>query len=143
MTATRKTLGEKFETVRLEVIEKNKAGKGQDAIVLLENAWKDLPGNKYDYDESFIIVWYILHICIEIHDVETMNKWVDKVFLASPTRTDGGEREMWAGRVAYESGEKEKAIDYFRIAYKKSKGRVFGDKDKIYKTFLIENGLTS
>jgi len=134
-------LGEEFENTRQAAVQYFRKGDHSAAIQLLTDAWEKLPEGKYEYDESFIIVWYILDNAIECRDIDTMKKWVDKVFLADPKRGDYGEREMWAGRVAYESGETEKALEYLRVAYKKSKGRVFGDTDKKYKAFLIDNGL--
>lgn len=79
-----------------------------------------------------------MDIAILIGSVDIMNQWVDKIFYADPGRGDTGEREMWAGRVAYESDEKGKAMEYFRIANNKSRGRCFGNKDQKYKEFFID-----
>ncbi len=61
-----------------------------------------MPNDKVQYDESFLIIWGILEISIQINEIDIMNQWVDKIFIADPERGDTGEREMWAGRVAYE-----------------------------------------
>jgi hypothetical protein len=101
----------------------------------LEQAWDELPNNKVEYDESFLIVWGILDIAIILKDIKRMKKWVDKIFIADPERGDTGERELWAGKVAYEIGEFSKAKEYFDIAFKKSRGRCFGPKDSEYLKF--------
>ena len=48
-----------------------------------------------------------------------------------------GERELWAGKIAYELKQYDKAYDYLKTAYIKSdKGRCFTSKDKKYLDFL-------
>jgi len=129
----------KFEEIIEKASEEYQNKNYAKAIGLLTGAWNMLPNGKYEYDESFTVVWYVLQTALEKGDIEAMNQWVDKVFIADPGRGDTGEREMWAGRVAYKSDEKEKALNYFKIAHKKSKGRAYGSKDKVYKAFLNEN----
>lgn len=107
------------------------------SIDLLIEAWDKLPDDKVQYDESYLIIWGILEIAIKIGNIDIMNQWVDKIFIADPGRGDTGEREMWAGRVAYESNDMDKAKMYFEIANQKSKGRCFGDNDKKYKKLLL------
>jgi tetratricopeptide (TPR) repeat protein len=113
-------------------------GNFERSVCLLEQAWEELPNVKVTYDESFLIVWGILDISIMLKDSERMKKWVDKIFIADPERGDTGERELWAGKVAYEIGDLSKAKEYFDVANKKSRGRCFGTKDgkylKFYKT---------
>lgn len=122
-------LGEEINEAleRSEELWKNK--KYKESIALLEETWDKLPNTKLEYDESFLIVWGILDTAILIKDIEKMNKWVDKIFVADPERGDYGERELWAGKVAYESGNFEKAKEYLEVSYKKSRGRCFGHKD--------------
>lgn len=110
----------------------------EKSIKLNERAWDLLPKDKYSYDESYLIVWSILSISIKIKNIEKMNQWVEKIFHADPERPDTGEREMWAGRVAFESENYEEARKYLKIAYDKSKGRLFSEDDKKYKDFLLK-----
>ncbi|HDR3658309.1 TPA: hypothetical protein QCO67_004787 [Bacillus cereus] len=111
-------------------------GNLDESVFLLEQAWKELPDDKVIYDESFLIIWGILDISIVLNDVERMKKWVDKIFVADPERGDTGERELWAGKVAYEVGDFSKAREYLEIANKKSKGRCFSTEDGKYLKFL-------
>ncbi|CAM3983124.1 TPA: hypothetical protein ROY30_005796 [Bacillus cereus] len=111
-------------------------GNLDESVFLLEQAWKELPDDKVIYDESFLIIWGILDISIVLNDVERMKKWVDKIFVADPERGDTGERELWAGKVAYEVGDFSKAREYLEIANKKSKGRCFSAEDGKYLKFL-------
>lgn len=96
----------------------------QDREVLFE-AWKLLPEDKYIFDESYWIVAFILDLSMKLDDMKTADEWVDKIFKCDLERIDDGDREMWAGKVAYESGKVEEARKYFEIAYKKSEGRCF------------------
>jgi len=111
----------------------------ENAIHLLIEAWDKIPNNKYEHPESYNIVMDILNATIEGKYVDIMLEWADKIFYVGLNRFDTGDREMWAGKVAYEIGEKDKALEYFRISVKKSEGRCFYyDEDLKYKQFFIE-----
>lgn len=105
--------------------EKGKLHQARDALF---KAWDILPENKYIYDESYWIVAFILDLSIDIHDIDMANKWVDKIFKCDLERQDDGDREMWAGKVAYESGKVDEAKKFFKIAIKKSEGRCFWEE---------------
>ncbi|MED4402086.1 hypothetical protein [Metabacillus fastidiosus] len=108
----------------------------EKSVSLLEQAWEELPNPKEIYDESFLIIWVILDILIEIKDFKRMKKWVDFIFITDPERGDFGERDLWAGKVAYETGDFKKAKTLFETAHKKSRGRCFGPNDVKYLKFL-------
>jgi len=131
-------LGKKIEGLMDESFCQYKNSDYEKAINLLIEAWGELPDGKNEYDESYLIVWRILDIAIKAHKIDIMNQWVDKIFYADLERIDSGEREMWAGRVAYESGDMKKAKEYIKIANKKSHGRCFSEKDKKYRELLIQ-----
>lgn len=134
-------LGEKIQDLMDEANNQWDAGNYKECIKLYIGAWNELPDGKNEYDESYLIVWGILDTAILIKDVETMKQWVDKIFYADPGRPETGEREMWAGRVAYELGDEEKALEYFKTAYKKAKGyRCFSEaRDDKYIDFFKRN----
>ena len=131
-------LGKQIEKLMNESNEDWDNKEYNKSIEKLVQAWDLLPDDKYSYDESYLIVWGILDISIMIKDIDTMNKWVDKIFYADPERVDSGEREMWAGKVAFETGEMEKAKEYFLIAQKKSGGRCFRGQDRKYYNLVNE-----
>ena len=111
-------------------------GKIKEAREVLFQAWEILPDNKYESDESYWIVANILDLSMELRELDVANEWVDKIFLCDPERPDTGEREMWAGKVAYVSGKIEKAKKYFDIAYQKSSGRNFVGENAVYRDLL-------
>lgn len=136
MACVKGKLGKKIEELMDESDRCYNAGDFDRAIALYAEAWDELPDGKYEYDESFLIVWGILDIAIEINNTEVMKQWVDKIFKADLERIDTGERELWAGKVAYECGEDEKALAYFETAQKKAGGYCFAERDRKYQEFF-------
>lgn len=110
----------------------------EKSVSLLEQAWGQLPEPKEIFDESFLIIWGILDIAIQINDLDRMKKWVEFIFVTDPERVDSGERDLWAGKVAYETGDYTKAKSYLSVANENSRGRCFGPKDGKYLKFLTE-----
>lgn len=121
--------GAKIESLMNQASDEWNKGNYDMNLTLLERAWDELPDSKNEYDESFLIIWRILNTSILVGDHARLRKWVDKIFTADPERRDTGERDMWAGRVAYVLGEFVEAKGYFEAADKKSKGRCFSLKD--------------
>lgn len=111
-------------------------------IDLYEKTWDKIPGEsieeKCEYSESYLLVKRILDKALEDKDFNTMKKWVNIFFKADLKRPDGGEREMYAGKVAFELGNKEKAKEYFTTAFQKSNGRKMMKNDKYTKFFFEE-----
>ena len=108
----------------------------KNIIGLFEEAWELLPDPKTVYDESYLIVENIVNEAIFIGDIDTANKWVEKIFVCSLERIDDGEREYLAGKVAFERGDFKKAKEYLTIADKKSGGRCFIQEELKYFSFL-------
>lgn len=86
-----------------------------------------------------LLQWGILDISIILNDTVRMKKWVDNIFVADPARGDTGERELWAGKVAFELGDLSVAKEYLDTANQKSRGRCFGVEDAKYLKFLKNN----
>lgn len=131
--------GEKGAYIK-ELMEKSNEewdnGDLEKSVTLLEQAWDELPDEKVQYNESFLMIRDILHVSIQLGDKARMSKWVDKIFVTDLGRGDTGERDLWAGKVAYELGEFEKARELLETANKKSGGRSFGPKDGKYLKFI-------
>lgn len=122
-------LGKRIETLMQEADSLYNEGNVTESIAAFEAAWELLPDEKYQYDESFLIVWSILAVSLQQNDVVTMNRWIAHVFKADPERADIGEREMWGARVAMASGQTIKAFQYMDLAVAKSRGRCFEQMD--------------
>jgi hypothetical protein len=109
------------------------------SIKFLEEAWEKLPEPKGAYDDSYYIAEEIIRVSLLVKDLKKAKKWSEIIFSCDLERIDSGEREFFAGQVAYESGEMEIAKEYFIIANKKSRGRCFEDEDEKYRKFFRSN----
>lgn len=94
----------------------------QEALL---DAWKLLPEPKELWDESFSISKNILENYLVMELPSEAQKWVETVLKADPERQSDGERELYAGMVAYELGEFEKAMGFFEVVQKDSGGRLW------------------
>ena len=120
---------EKFEEF---YINGDKVGQ----LRVYESAWALLPDDKYAYSESYLIIECTLRSAIRNKDYETMKQWKERLLYADPERT-GGERAFLYGKVAYELGDFETALEHIMAGNKESKGRCFNDNDDKYREFLI------
>lgn len=137
MALVQGSLGDRIEEIRALTRKMISGDDAEKAIVMLEEAWDLLPEGKYEYDESFHIVAYILEAAIKTDNKECLLKWKDRVLLADPERYDCGEKEMWVGRANYVLGDLEGAREFMKIANEKSGGRCFRPKDTEYKKFYF------
>lgn len=140
MACVEGTLGEKIEEIRAKCREMISGDEAEAAITMLEEAWELLPDGKYEYDESFHIVAYILEAAIKTNNKECLLKWMDRVLLADPERDQydkGGEKDMWVGRASYALGDFENAKKYMKMANEKTKGRCFRKNDTVFKNFYF------
>ena len=129
-------LEEKIDGLMDDSNEKYDEGNYEESIAILEDAWNQLPEPKGDYSESYEIVMDICETYILLENYKKAKEWSELIFNCALFRIDSGEREFLAGKVAYESGDLEKAKEWFKIANEKSDGRCFGDSDKKYKKFF-------
>lgn len=107
-----------------------------ESIRLLEDAWIKLPEPKGEYSESYYIAEDISKTYMLTNDLKQAKKWSDELFKCGLHRLDGGERELLAGKIAFELGEFDLAKEYFAIANEKSEGRCFEDEDIKYIKFF-------
>jgi WD40 repeat protein len=130
---------EDLEKLKNEIGKEFENKNYNKTVELLDKAWGMLPGTKFIYDESFYIAKDMIIACLRLKDYVNGKKWADIIFECDLERIDDGEREMLAGRVAYESGDLKSAEKYFLGAYKKSGKRSF--QNEKYKQYfeLIKN----
>ena len=112
--------------------------KYKEARDLLFEAWDLLPDEKYEYNESYWIVAFILSYSLQLHDLDVANQWAYKILKCDLERQDDGDREMRLAIVLHESGKMDEAKKYFKIAFQKSEGRCFVDEDAKYLAVIIE-----
>ena len=98
----------------------------------LIEAWDLLPSPKVTYPESYHIVHYLIEVYLKIRDFERIKYWLKILSLCALDRAEIGEREFLSARVAFEEEDWDMVKYYFWIAYQKSDGRIFKERDKKY-----------
>lgn len=88
-------------------------------------AWELLPEPKGDWKESFSIVRDLIENYFLMGIPSKAKRWSEIMFTCNPKKNSYGERELYAGMVAYELGDFEKAREYFDIVQKDSGGRLW------------------
>jgi tetratricopeptide (TPR) repeat protein len=91
------------------------------------------PKNKYG--ESFNIIKYLLDDYITIKDKDKAYEKIKDLEKYYGLRYDAGELELIKGKTFFEFEDYNEALQYFDIAFKKSKGREFQDEDPKYLDF--------
>lgn len=127
-------LREKVEAIMEESDNEFSNENYEKSINLLQKAWDLLPEPKEIYDDSFYIAKDMIITYLFIQDYTNGKKWADLIFKCDLERIDDGERELLAGRVAYESGDIKAAESLFLTAHQKSEGRLF--ENKKYQKYL-------
>ena len=108
-----------------------------EELSLLLECWALIPGDKYSYDESYLVAWRVVQLAIETKNIPLMNEWKKHIALADPERADSGHREMLLGKIAYMNNNLQEAKELFLIADKKSEGRCFKPSDSKYRDFML------
>lgn len=121
-----------IETLIEKSDEEYEQGDFLNSIKTLEEAWHKLPEPKGDYSESYHIVMGISETYLLLKDYQKAGEWSEILYNCALHRIDSGEREFLSGKIAFESGDLEKAKDFFAIACRKSDGRCFEDVDRKY-----------
>jgi tetratricopeptide (TPR) repeat protein len=110
------------------------------SIEYLLDAWDKLPEPKVIYGDSFHIARDISETYLLVNDFKNADTWSQVLFRCSLQRVDVGERDFLAGKIAFESGDREEALKFFKKADEKSEGRCFEDEDIKYKEFFKNGG---
>ncbi len=126
------------DAARELIIEK----KYDEAIELTEKYWNNVLEPKMEQEISFHLIKVFVFLFSKKEDYESAIKWCeifDKYDFENSGRPDTGEKDFLIGKVYYNCGKIDVAIEYFKIADKKSKGRCFLlDEGKEYKAIYMK-----
>lgn len=113
-------------------------GKSDEAWKLCMDAWDLLPEPKYKQPESWFVVTNIVKYGIETKHFEYAEKFLGLLFICDLERVDFGEREFWAGRLAYAKGDMDIAKELFTYSLEKSEGYgiILSAENRVYKEFV-------
>jgi len=119
-----------------EKIEVFYTNKNQEGIIAIElQKWELLPLVKEKWDESYHIAKSLIDEYIILNNKIEAYKWCDIIQKCDLERADSGERELIKGKTFFEFEDYNEALQYFDIAFKKSKGREFQGEDPKYLDF--------
>lgn len=120
-------------------------GNYEKAWKLCMKAWDLLPEPKYKQSMSWFVVVDIVKYGIETNNFEYAEKFLGLLFINDLDRIDSGEREFWAGRLAYEKGYQDIAKELFTLSLEKSQG--FGiitqKENQVYRKLVQGNEKTA
>lgn len=106
----------------------------EEKVIALNNidkGWEELPDDKYNLSESGMVAIMMLEEYLKMGKPELAKKWGD-VLINDKNRPDSGEKELIKGKILFESGKLDEAKEFFKIAFQKSKGRIFSGEPKKY-----------
>lgn len=106
----------------------------EEKVIALDNiqkGWEQLPNDKYPLPESSKLALMMLDEYLVMGKVELAAQWGD-VLINNKNRIDCGEKELIKGKILFESGQLNEAKEFFKIAFQKSKGRIFVGEHKKY-----------
>jgi tetratricopeptide (TPR) repeat protein len=105
------------------------------ALNKIDIGWDELSDDKYNIAESAMVAIMMLDEYLKMGKPELAKKWGD-VLINDKNRPDCGEKELIKGKILFESGQLDEAKELFKIAFQKSKGRIFAAEPKKYVDLL-------
>jgi hypothetical protein len=109
-----------------------KSGDLCSGLPLLHDLWTRLPEPKVATSNAYMIIEYAVAFALKLRDMNEAWLWANRAPDFKRKRQDLGEVEFLIGKVAYEDGKLDIAIEQFREAKRKSRGRIFINEDPKY-----------
>lgn len=135
--STEKEFEKEFFKKEIEYMDLVDEGNIEEALRMIKNMYDIFPEPKVEQDLFYILIEDLIKICIKSKKYELGNQYISLLFVSGVKRVDYGEKEFWAGALAYEQGLVDIAKEMFNIANYKSDGRLFKNKqNKKYKSLL-------
>lgn len=128
--STDNEIEKKILEIRRDCSELYLKGDKEGALKKIKEGWEILPYPKTAQGMSYLVLERFFELCIKYKEFELANKWISLIFVSDLVRVDDGDRELIAGRLAYEQGELDVAKELFTIANVKSEGRILKGKDR-------------
>lgn len=139
MTKSReKNVDESILAERNSAYECRKHGHYESAEIHYLKAWELFPEPKYDWDSSQITIYRISDFYLEWKKFDRALNWAELVFKTNPLPGDGTPYIM-VGKIYFESGNKELALQKFQKAFSLAGKRAFDGEDKKYYEYSKKN----
>ena len=120
-----KPIGEKYQTADF-----------RGGLALLHELWARLPDPKTATPNAYMLVEYGVVFALKLRDFHEAWTWANRAPDFKQVRQDIGEVEFLIGKVAFEDSKLDLAVEQFREAHRKSRGRAFIDVDPKYKALI-------
>lgn len=123
-----KPIGEKFQQ-----------GDFYGGLSMLRDLWSQIPEPKTTTPNAYLVIEYGVGFALKLKDFSEAWTWANRAPDFKQKRQDRGEVEFLVGKVAFEDGKLDLALEQFREANRKSRGRIFLDQDPKYKALVKTN----
>lgn len=127
---------DKFDALSDEAYEDFVNKKYQSSFEKYERCLAMIPEPKKDYGDASNVIEWMVENYLKIGDYPNAIKWVEDLGNYLKNIDILGDWEFLKGKVYYEAGDPEKALENFRVAHDKTKGSCFEEQDKKYITFF-------
>lgn len=126
---------EKFDVLSDEAYEEFLKKNYQASFDKYFECLELIPEPKKDYGEASNIIEWIVENYLLIKEHEKAKIWVEKLGTYLKNKEILGDWEFLKGRVYFESGDYDQALDNFKIAFQKTHGACFMEQDPKYLHF--------
>ena len=116
--------------------EKYTSGDYRGGLHLIHEIWSQLPEPKPATPNAYMVIEYAVALALKLRDFNEAWLWANRAPDFKEKRQDIGEVEFLIGKVAYEDGKLDLALEQFKEAKRKSRGRAFTGEDPKYAALL-------
>lgn len=107
-----------------------------ESFQLYEKCLEMIPEPKQDYGEASNIVEWMVENYLSIGKIKEAIIWAERLGDYLKNKEMMGDEEFLKGRVYFEAKIFDKSLENFSIAFEKTKGSCFEEKDKKYLDFF-------
>ena len=111
-------------------------GHLEQALAEATDIWQQLPSDKVEIPNAYMIVEYAVAILLRLGRVDDARIWAERGLDFREKRHDLGEAEFLIAKVAYEQGRLHEARELLVAAISKSNGRILRGEDPKYRALL-------
>lgn len=134
-----KSIYEKFDVLSDEAYSDFENGKIQSSFKKYEQCLAMVPEPKKDYGNAANVIEWMVENYVKIKDFPNAKKWVEELGDYLKNKDILGDWGFLKGKVYYEAGDNDLALENFTIANQKTKGDCFKEQDKKYINFFRKN----
>ena len=134
-----KHIYKKFDVLSDQAYSDFQQGKYTASFVKYQQCLAMIPEPKKEYGDSSCVIEWMVENYLKIQDYSNAKKWVEELGNYLKNKTILGDWEFLKGKVYYEAGDTELALENFKIANDKTKGDCFKEQNQKYFNFFKAN----